>query len=466
LSEKNKFLKNNLYIILNKVISKLVTFSILVYATRVLEKSSFGSLTLLILLSGIFVAVEDFGSSLFLVRSIAREREKGKKYLLSILLGKGVISPIILGLFIITPLILELEPEVQNFSVIFSLSMLSQSFVISIIKYFEGQERMKNSSAIIISERLLSLIIFLFSLQFFNIIYSYAFAILISNSTIFLVSFYLVYRGMNVKSYVDMKLLLQIVKMSKMFWWFTLISMLYTKFDIFYIAKVFDNTQVASYRANFQLIDAIYFLPINLGVSLLPFFSRLFTQNKPFLLEMYSKIGKQFLIVSIFMCVVLILKSEIIISMLYSKYLDYHNLLAIMSLAIPIFFFTSLNSNILIASGKENAITFAALASTVFKLGALLIFTEKYGLLIVAIVYVSAEFISFAIQFYHVIKLKYKLIFYKSDLTYFTALSIFVVLLILVDNLFILLPLVILMSVFISKDLLVMLIRVLKKNRY
>ena len=464
MTDKRLFVTNNIFVFSNKIFSKLLTFGIMVFFARQMDKENFGELTILIMLSNVFNIIQDFGSSFVIVREIARNGEKSKQILANILLLKLFTGVFAFISFIIFAKVMGYNSTVLALSYLFALGMVLQSLLQTIIKYFEGKEKMKYSSLIVVSERILiALLIISFSF-YFDYAQSFGQSFFFSNALIFTVSLIVIFRKTNFHSYLDKEIIKNILQASKYFLVFTVVAAFYNRFDIFYISAYYDNSIIATYRASTQIIESIYFIPLNMSVSFLPFFSRLFLKEKFTLVSIYSKINRQFLILSLFICITIFIKSEIILTLLYDKYSESYLMFSILSLAIPLYFINSLNGNLLIAIGKEKIVTLSMIISTFIKIILLFVFLRNYELNVVASIVVFSELIAFLIQYISVKKTGFKVAYDQKYIFSLLGIIIYGILLFFNTNLVVILFLFLLTGILISMDIIVLIKNTLRKE--
>jgi len=464
LTDKRLFVKNNIFVFSNKIFSKLLTFGIMVFLTRQMNKESFGELTILIMLSNIFNILQDFGSSFVIVREIAQRNIPSKQILANTLLLKICTGVVAFLAFVTFARFMNYNSTVIELSYLFAFGMVLQSLLLSIIKFFEGKEQMKYSSFVIVSERILIAILLISFSYYFNYIKSFGQAFLLSNCITLVFSLIIIFRKSNIMFFFDKAIIKKIIYSAKYFLIFTIVAAFYNRFDIFYLSAKFDNSFVATYRASTQIIESIYFIPLNMSISFLPFFSRLFSKEKFVLRGIYSKINKQFLLLALFICITIFIKSDAILSILYNKYSESFLMFSILSLAIPFYFINSLNGNLLIAMGKEKIVTTSMVISSIIKITLLILFIQKFGLIAIASIAAFSESIAFLIQYISIKKTGFKVTYTKKDLVLFSSLIFYGILLFVSTNLILNIVLFLCTGIIISKEIILLIRDTLKKK--
>lgn len=416
MDDKKKFFINNLFVFSNRIFSKVITLFIFLFIARTYSLAEFGVLILITTLTNIFAVVLDFGSSNLLVREIAINNQKQSRLLTNILVVKISFLGVIIALF---SMVLNLLGESLNFQtfIIFSLGIFFESVVISSVKSFEGLEKMNISSFLVVIERIF-IGIALITLKYDNLLDRYAISYLFSNFFTFFIAIVFFVKNKGFKnSIVSLHEIRYILNKSLVFFLFGILSIIYNRTDTFILQYLNGNEQLGLYRANQQLIESIYFIPMSLGVSILPMFSRFFHSSiekfKYFFKLMFSGL---FLLGS-FITLFVIFNAEIIIKILYGdKFINGSYILQILSITFPIFFLNSLIGNTLISIKKEKIQFLSMLIGTIIKIIFLYGLTLVFGVWGTSISIVIGELVILLIQSYGVKNLR--VISFNENLIY------------------------------------------------
>lgn len=421
----------------------------MLFLARVLEPTKFGELSLLITLASIFTSFQDMGTSPIVVRQIASKKLDPAKTLVAVLVIKLLSATIFFVSFIFLVDILGYSNFAGSFAYLFALGFISESLLLSVIKYFEGKEEMQFSSILIIAERLIIatlLILISLSIGLFN---GYGISYLISNSTVLIIILCFTIKKNGFLKNIDIWIVKELLMLSFPFFIYNFFSILYFRLDIFIISKYFQEAFVGTYRASFQLVDSLYFISLSLTISLLPFFSRKYKEDNKHLEKSFLFILKELFFIGIILATVLYINSEQILRILYKgKYLNGAVTLGILSVTLPFFFSSNIIGTFLISIGKEKIQILSMIISTLLKTLLLVILVQLYGILGAAISCIVAEFISFCIQYYGVRISGYKFQKNRTDITYIYLIVTVIVSGILLKNLFLHTSVVILLFIY------------------
>ena len=417
MSEKKTLLRNNSLVFANRILSKIITFFLMLFLARVLEPAKFGELSLLITMASIFTTLQDLGTSPIIVRQIASRKFDPVKTLAAILLTKIITASFFILSFLLLIDLLDYSSFAGNLAYLFAIGFVAESLLLSFVKYFEGKEEMRLSSILIIAERMIiatAIIFFSFSISLFK---SYGISYLISNGLVIIVASYFFIRKYGFIKNIEFGIVKELLILSFPFIIYNIFSIIYFRLDIFIISNYFQEALVGTYRASYQLVDSLYFISLSLSVSLLPFFSRKFREDNEFLKKSFSFINKELIYFGILLAILLFFNSEHILNILYKdKYLHGAATLGILSLTLPLFFGNNVMGNLLIGIGKEKIQISSMVISTFIKTILLIFLVRSDGIMGAGISCLIAEFISFCIQYYGVRINGYRLGINKSDL--------------------------------------------------
>lgn len=389
----------------------------MLFLARNLSPEKFGFLSLIIVLSNIFSTFQDFGTSFILVREIAAQSVDSFKAFLSVILIKILSGLITFGGLLFTLMILGYSNELGIASIIWGLGSFSESMIQSLLKFFEGKEEMNRSSLIVIAERILIVGFILLFFNYFDLVLSYSIGYLLANILIFCPIILFIFINNKNNLIINTSDLKYILKLSVPFIAFNLFSIVYYKSDLFIIAFLRDEFQVGIYRSSYQIIESFYFIAISLSISLLPLFSKYFADNKEQLKIKFSLIYKEFLILGTFLTVLLLPKSEFILSILYPvEYLNGGKVFQVISLTIPLYFANIILGNLLIAIKKEKIQILSMIIAAIVKLIILFLFVPIFGIVGAAITCLISDLLMFSIQYVAVKNAGYRNIIRKMDL--------------------------------------------------
>ena len=437
----------------------------MIYLARTLEPSKFGELALLITLASIFATLQDLGTSPIVIRQIASKKFDPDKTFFTVLAIKVFTGIFFFTSFFFTINLLGYSDFIGNLSYVFALGFIGESFLLSLVKYFEGKEKMQISSTLLIAERLIISTVILLLSSNLDLIKGYALGYLMSNCLVFVFGFAYVLKNGKVLSKLDYYFVRELLLLSYPFIIYNIFSIIYFRLDVFIISNYFQETLVGTYRASYQLVDSLYFISLSLSISMLPFFSRKFHEDIRLLKKSFAFLTKELIYFGIYLAILIFFNSEQIIQILYKeKYLGGSSSLAILSLTLPLFFGSNIMGNLLISIGKEKFQISSMIFSTIIKVVLLIFFVREFGILGAAISCLIAEMASFLIQFYGVRINKFTINFAQSDFVSILLIALSILIGLILHNVFLHGLIILMILLYSSRNNLQLLINTIKNR--
>lgn len=428
----------------------------MLFIARKVSPLEFGELSILIALANIFSVIQDLGSSFIVVRETAAKKFDDKKIVGSTLFLKvfsGVLS--FLGVVFLAKA-LGYSASVQKASYLFAGGLIGESFLLTIVKHFEGLEEMKASSLLMLTERIIIAILIILIFGTTNLITDYGYAYIISNLFVALIGLLLIFKNTLVFQIIDFNIAKKIFLLSFPFIIYNVFSILNYRSDIFLISSFLGNDFVGEYRAAFQIIESFYFISISLSVSLLPFFSRKNIESREKLLPNYSLTIKILFMFGIIISFVIFANSKQLLIILYgNKYLNASFIFQLLSITIPFYYLSTIVGNLLIAIEKEKFQILSMIISTVVKILLMVPLIKYYGIQGAAISAISGEILSFLIQYLSSIKHGFGIDILKSDIIKFLIIIIWGTIIIYIQSILISIILLLPLCYYLFYDLIV-----------
>jgi O-antigen/teichoic acid export membrane protein len=211
---------------------------------------------------------------------------------------------------------------------------------------------------------------------------AYAYAYIVSNVLAFILGGVLIRLPLtNAAESQHRAGIVRLLKLTKYFFLFNVLGIVYTRLDLFLIEKYLSISQVGSYRAVNQLVESIYFIPTSISVTLLPLFSRLFVQSGGKLHAFFNLVTKQIAFLGAIISIASYFFAEDIVRLLYGvKYQSGVEVLKLFSFIFPIYFVNNFLGNLLIAIKQEKKQFKSFVISFCIKIASLFAFINLLGL--------------------------------------------------------------------------------------
>lgn len=172
-------------------------------------------------------------------------------------------------------------------------------------------------------------------------------------------------------------------------------SFLYNKVDIFMLAKLVDEKEVAVYAAGYKFIFPMMFISMVLNQVLLP----VIIDNKTNFVNL-AKCSKFYFLIGILVSIVSYLLFYLCNEFLFDgKYSDSYNVVTMLILYLPVVFAYGVFSNYLMTHGGEKIVLVISIILTLVNIFINILLIPKYGAVGAATATIMCEFIIFFLYY-------------------------------------------------------------------
>ncbi len=403
---ERRIAKNTLVLALADMINKLLSFVLLIYLARYLGAANFGIYSFAFSFVGLFVILSDAGLNLLLIRDVARDTSKLKKYLGNIIVIRTLLSIVTLILIFITINLLNYSPDIKVIVYIAGVSVILFSFVGTFRAVFQAFEKFEYDALITIMERVvvvpLCLILLLLGYGLIPIIY----AILLGSILSIIVGYLILYKKF-IKPMVkfDLDFWRYLIKEALPFGLAFVFITIYFRIDIVMLSTMKGDMVVGWYTAAYSLITALTFIPAVYMGAAFPVMSRFFKTSKNSVRIVFEISFRYVLFLALPIVVGTALLSDRFILLFFG--VEYINSIIALQVLILTFLFISLN---IIMGGTLNAINRTMTGTIITGFGAFLnvvlnlILIPKMSYVGAGIATVATEVAMFFIMFYFISK--------------------------------------------------------------
>lgn len=315
-----KILKNSLFLVIGTIISKALTFVYIAFVARRLGAESFGKYSFALSLVMMVSMLSDLGLSVFLVRSISRNKQQISRYTGNVLMMRAIAG--ICFLLIINSVSLFSRYDFEKQMVIFVLSLwiltlnLSQVFRAA----FKAMEKMGYEAGAEILDNVMRLV-------FVVLLINLGFGVVGVTVALLAASLVVVFFSMNVflKKFAGLEFDLDFSiwrEAMKQIFPLSLAAVLITYFgriDNIILGYFKGDSAVGLYDSSCRFIWMIIFIPAYLTHSTFPQLSEAAAKNKERFSKLLVYLIKFNLILTIPMTLVIFIFSSLIISIIYGS---------------------------------------------------------------------------------------------------------------------------------------------------
>lgn len=396
--------KNTLVLTAADIISKILSFILVVYIARYLGDVGFGKYSFAFAFTSLFLILSDLGLGTVTIREVARDKSEASKYLGNTAIIKFFLSLLTFSLIFIVINLMNYPRDTTIAVYIIGLSLVIGSFSGVFRSMFHAFERMEYDALLAVMEKIIVV-----SLGVFVLLSGYGLVALVSVfligsifnlSASVLVTFKKFARP---KFEIDLSFWKNIIKESIPFATALIFVSIYFYIDSVMLSVMKGDAVVGWYNAAYNLLLALIFIPSIFMMAVFPVISGFFKTSKDSLKIVYEKSSKYLFTIALPIVVGTVLLAENIIYFIYGNVFS-HSILALQIL-IWTFLLISVNAvlyNILGAINRQVTIMKVTAACAFVNVVLNLILIPKLSLIGASIATVATEIMLFVFYFYAV----------------------------------------------------------------
>ena len=398
--------KNALALTIADIVSKLLSFLLIIYIARYLGDVGFGKYSFAFAFSNFFLIFVDIGLNYLFVRDVARDKTKAQKYLGNVLIIKTILAILVLMVMVLVVNLIQYPPDTSRAVYIVSFSLIIGSISSSIHSIFNAYEKMEYPAIISTVEKIIfvgtAVPILIFGYGLIPLLLMYMFA---SIANLFISGFIVCKKFTAPKFDIDYILWKYLIKTALPFLLTFVFASIYFYIDTIMLSFMKGDAVVGWYNAAYNLLSALIPILALLMNTMFPVFSRLFQSSANDLNMAFSTSVRYLFIFTLPIVVGTTLISENIIYFLYGEVfvesiLTLQILIwALLFISISIVLYTLLNS-----TNRQMLVTKATAFGALINVSLNLLLIPKMSLIGAAIATLITEAFLFAVYFYLVSK--------------------------------------------------------------
>lgn len=394
-------LKQTSVLFLAQALTRIIGFFYTIFLARSLGVLDFGVYSVGLAYFSIISSISDFGFNRFLIREIAREKDKSWEIIWSVLTLRLTIVSVFFAIFAIGIYLLDQDKTRVSIILLSTLSVLPQAIALTFDGIFVALQKLQFSAIAAIT---LSL-----STTFFGIyLISQGFgAIGAVNALILGQVFYAAvlsiflykHHGFSLSSVTE-EIIKKALIGSLPYGILAILGLLYFRIDTILLSYLRGNFETGIYAAGYKFLEALVFIPNALAFALFPVLAKLHEENPLKIKALLYKSTKIMFILGLFITVLYFLFLPEIIKIFLPKFLPSIDVIKILSIAIPFMFIHIPASSVLISSEKylKQVILFSLVPLT-FNIVTNLIFVPLFGLFAASWITVASDILSVVLLF-------------------------------------------------------------------
>jgi O-antigen/teichoic acid export membrane protein len=399
--------RNLFFKVLGEGCARLVFFLFIIYTARKLGDSDFGKYSYAVTFTGMFLILTDLGLNTLLIRDVAGDRAKLKKYVSHLTPLKFALSIIAFGAMVFLAGRMHGEPEKIRLIQLLGLFTVATTFLEFGFAIFSAVEQMQYEAFLKTTHRLLIAGFGIGALVLGYGLWGLVFGLLAGSLLSMILSWLtLIYKFGKMKLSWNLTFNASLLRAAFPLSLMAVFIVIYYRIDILMLAALRGNdAEIGWYTAAVRLIDAIGVVPALAVSAMLPIFSSLQQDSVEALKRIYEKSFKYLFIAGLAVAVATSLFAEQLIRVLYGEgFLPSIPAIRWLVWAVLFMFVNHILLNLLIVIHRQKLNAISTGLCVLVNIGANWLLIPQYGYLGACAATVLTEFILFTVSFYFVSK--------------------------------------------------------------
>jgi O-antigen/teichoic acid export membrane protein len=402
MSNTRTIAKNFMALSLAQIISTGLSLVLVILITRFLGDVGYGKLGFAMSLAAVLTILTPLGLNQLLIREVARHKDSAAKYLGNTLVIEFLLSVVAFAFIALAVSVMRLAPDVAVVLYIAGGCNILAIFSGTVKCVFRAYEKMEYDALLTSIKSLVtvaaSAVVLLLGYGLVAVMLAYLAAAALD---------LVITTGITLKRFVRPQL-----EMDYAFWKhmippalpfaaLSLTGVIYGQIDIIILKDMRGDAMVGWYNAAFVLASTFSVIPSILSSAIFPVLSRFHVSSQESLRFTVQKSTKYLMILGLPIAAGIALLAAPIISLVYgADFSPAVPALRILALYIPLIFLNSTLGVMLTSVDKQRLRLFCYLASTLARVGLLLLLVSRLSLTGAAIAIVASEAMLFALNYY------------------------------------------------------------------
>lgn len=351
-----RILTNTTYLLAASIIQKFVSFGYFIYYARTIGPKNIGLFEPIRTVIPIALVVIDFALSVVLTREIARNQEKARHYLNTVLSLKLLFAVATLLITFAITAFANFDLQSRTLFFIAGFVVAFDMFTMTYAATLRGVQIFRYEAVGVVLTQLTTVVVGVTALNLKLGLPALMLALLGGSIVNFLFLLSMVRRrlGFFPKLSWDSQLVKKFLVIALPIVGAQLIAKLFTYTDRYLLLSLADKTTTGIYIAAHRIPFALEFIPAAFAASLLPAMSNYFLHSREQLARVFHQSLRYLVLLSIPLVVgVFVLAQPFVIKLLKQAYVDSITPLRIMILALPLIFLNFPAGHFLIATNRQ-----------------------------------------------------------------------------------------------------------------
>lgn len=316
--------KNTAFMTTASVLQKVVAFVYFTLVARTIGAEDTGKYVLALSFTTIFVVFVDLGFTNVLIREAAKFKDRIQTYISTIIAVKLILGLLTYLAAVVTVNIMGYEVEIRQLVYLSAITMLFDSFHLSIYGVFRaiGDLRWEAGSIVVTQLATLGLGSYFLFTGYPILFLILAFTIPSALNALFAATMLWRQYQISLKPQFDKETFVYIGRITIPFAIAAIFARFYSYIDAILLSKLVDTTAVGFYSIATKITFAFQFIPLALVAALYPRFSEYFVSNRERLAYVFEQSIKYLLVVAFPIAIgISVLAKDIVLTLYTSEYL-------------------------------------------------------------------------------------------------------------------------------------------------
>lgn len=413
MSTTKRIAKNSLYNLLTSIVSKGITMAIIILLARNLGAEAYGAYSFVLGFVGLFAVFGDFGLTILLKRTVAREPDKVNQHFNTAMIISTGLNIAMLGIMLIAAKVLSYDAATIKLLFIGGVFIIFQNLKLLFKSTYEAYEKM---GLVFVSRSIkmvlrLSLVIYLVATSITLIkLFTYYALLEIAMMAVDFTIYHNYIHHFAIKTSKIKPIVISMIPFGVA----GLFMTIYDKVDITLLSKLLPSNPhlyIGWYSSAYELMSALIFIPAAISSAIMPV---AYKSDKEGLKKLYKSAFSSFISIALAICVGTTILADKIINLIYGPEFSGSVIaLQILIWALVFNFAMFVTGIVLNSINLEKETMKATIISVIFNIITNIIFIPRYGYLAAAYTTLGSVFLYNAYCFYITEKRFAKLPYFK-----------------------------------------------------
>jgi len=362
--------KNIGVLALSQVITSILGFFLLIYIARYLGEVGFGKYSFALAFTGLFAIIASFGMNNYIIRELARNKERTREYLTNVSVIKLLLSLLTFALIALTINLMKYPQDTTHAVYLFGIYMLLTSFTFTFRSIFQAYEKMEYDAVVMVIEKIILFMLVLFVIFSGYGLIELGFVYIFTGIVAMVLSFSIILiKIAKPKPTINFSLWKTLVIGSIPFALNALFGVLFFQIDTVMLSVLKGDAPVGIYNAAYVPLLALGVIPAVFISAIYPVMSRYFVSSKDTLETFTCLSSKYMAIIGFPIAMGCFILADRFIALFYADQFS-ASIIAFQILAffIPLRFVSSITGTLLTSINRQSIRTVSVSLSALFNI--------------------------------------------------------------------------------------------------